>query len=783
VIYLSALLKACALVWWTNPLVAAGCWVVGLLVDVGIVRRGARESGRPPAAAAISVVILNLAAWVIGSAARETIDVLSLTFKDGIPGVSHAAALVLHAAQLPVAVFGGDLHLTTMAGSLSFPVSIDRLGLVLPACVAAIAASHLLLLRPTFRDTLRDFAWIAGVLVAATLIRFVAVTAAFVALCEFVSSESDELPIAPFVWPAAIALSYLPFLLAGWLVLRRQPAGRAADAVVTVPSVLPARSWAWAVVAIALLATFWAPTGTRKDGKLLISTSHTRWSHVDRAYDREWFGADSGYNYACLRRLYEAFHDTELLDAPITAAALGDASVLLIYDPDRAFTAEEIHAVHDFVDRGGGLFLIGDHTNVFGSTSHLNQLCEPLGFVFRDDVLFDFETDFHQLIEVPEFAPGFLAGTSFFKLRGPASIRPSSPFTRTLIEVGNAKSFRAIYSVDNFYPPPHDHPRMRTGRFCVSASSRYGRGRVVAFADSTVFSNFEIFYPGKYEYLLHTAEWLRHSDGRHTVPLQRAGAMVAVLLMLLLMFRSPSPRQLLGVLVAGVLLTSAVHLGCRAIEQARTMFPHPVRPARFVFFAADAEDPTYVLRDQMSEEPYDRRYDVFIQWVLRTGAFSAFRVTGEDAREGLFEGLAAAEHADRALALIVRDADDLAELGSVARSADDGGTRLLLLFSNTLAWEDVAASLEASGVVTSAAELDATRAAWPEGEALLREGDRTVLLAFSAERFSDLSMGISEKVVPTEEVQAAYGVAFSLIDRLFGTPSPDEDETPPTDDG
>ena len=36
--------------------------------------------------------------------------------------------------------------------------------------------------------------------------------------------------------------------------------------------------------------------------------------------------------------------------------------------------------VHEFVRGGGGLLLIGDHTNVFGSTSHLNEICEPLRF-------------------------------------------------------------------------------------------------------------------------------------------------------------------------------------------------------------------------------------------------------------------------------------------------------------------------------------------------------------------------------------------------------------------
>ena len=61
-----------------------------------------------------------------------------------------------------------------------------------------------------------------------------------------------------------------------------------------------------------------------------------------------------------MKRLYEKHYDTEELTARITDSDLRDASVLVLYDPDKALTSDEIRAVQDFVNRGGGLFVIGD---------------------------------------------------------------------------------------------------------------------------------------------------------------------------------------------------------------------------------------------------------------------------------------------------------------------------------------------------------------------------------------------------------------------------------------
>ena len=54
---------------------------------------------------------------------------------------------------------------------------------------------------------------------------------------------------------------------------------------------------------------------------------------------------------------------------------------------------------------------------------------------------------------------------------------------------------------------------MRFGSFIQAWSTHGGRGRVIAWGDSTIFSNFCLYQPGKARVLLNLVEWLNHQGG------------------------------------------------------------------------------------------------------------------------------------------------------------------------------------------------------------------------------------------------------------------------------
>jgi hypothetical protein len=328
--------------------------------------------------------------------------------------------------------------------------------------------------------------------------------------------------------------------------------------------------------------------------------------------------------------------------------------------------------------------------------------------------------------------------------------------------------------VNNFYPPPHDNPRMKSGTFCVSAASRYGRGRVVAWGDSTVFSNFEIFYPGKYEYLLNTLEWLNHRDGTLFSLGRRIAALILIAGVAGFLLRRREPRVWLVTLTILVGAMGVAQLASLTDWHRRGRFAQPVQPSEWVVFAAHPDDKAHHLRDFVTEEPYDQRYEVFIQWVLRTGAFSGFQMLGGNQKNGLYEHLRASDAARTALALIVRKPDDLSQLNELAAVRTRAKDPLLLMFATTISAEQAAAGIKRAGLVRSSEALARIPEAWPSGEVVIDDGGRPVMILAGAERFSDQAMGISEKVIPDAGQAALFKQSFGVIDRLFGRETPPE---------
>lgn len=766
-----------------HPAAAVICWIIGLFADVC----WTRGSGRLRSQRIRDIALLQAATLLIAVALTAFHLEATMRWKDGLPLIAQATALIIQALGFSIGAFDGILHATTMAGVLEFPVDLDSLGILSPMLFAGFSLVFLLASSPCWPTIARGVAWIAGVVVGAMILRWILATLLFLFITDFIGYETEELPVLPFFKSGLKVALYLPFLLVGAVILQGRLGGLASPDDGNRRGCAPKHPLLCVIILILLVVVMWQPAGSRKDGEILINTYHTQWSRTDREYDKSWFGAGAGYNYAEMKRLFEQFYPTRELKTRITPEDLANTSILVIYDPDRAFTGEEIRAVHEFVKGGGGIFLIGDHTNVFGGTSHMNTICHPFGFIFRDDVLFDLDEDFFQLYDVPCTYSQFLHGIDFFKFRGPASIQPTSLFARTIFRVSHAKSLRAIYSVNNFYPPPHDDPKMRTGEFSVSVMSRYGKGRVLAFADSTIFSNFEIFYPGKYEYLLNSMRWLNYADSPLTTPLKRIALVGAIILLGIQVGRCGHPRRLLGTLLGGFVTGALAWAICLWSEQAQAEFPKPTQPLDALFFATTQDDDPYTLRTFVTEAPYDQKYDVFIQWVLRSNVFSGFYLHGQQHDNALYKMLRDSDQARTGLGLIVRQPEHLDLLKELGPGPLSETNHLLLMVSvsTNITQGEVMASIEESAILKDPAMLAQVEAAWPSGEIRLEDGGRRIAVVFPAEKFADTNMGFSEKVSPSDTQRERFQEQFALIDWLFdlGGDSPSESGPPEEPEG
>ena len=141
----------------------------------------------------------------------------------------------------------------------------------------------------------------------------------------------------------------------------------------------------------------WEPIGTRKAGRVMIVEKHSPWSpsNPKHPYDTEFIGGGddehgSSYNYAAAYQYLSQYYEMSRLNEEdaIDEKTLSACDVLVIKIPRFRFAPEEVRAVVNFVEAGGGLLLIGDHTNLERSAAHMNDITRAFGFTFRDDVLY-----------------------------------------------------------------------------------------------------------------------------------------------------------------------------------------------------------------------------------------------------------------------------------------------------------------------------------------------------------------------------------------------------------
>ena len=268
-----------------------------------------------------------------------------------------------------------------------------------------------------------------------------------------------------------------------------------------------------AVVALAALATtllLLDPVGTPKAGRVVFVERHSEWEPTDRPYDTESYGEDASYNYFAIYNYCRQYFDVARLqeDEKIDTARLADCDVLVIKNPTQHYSSDEISAIHRFVSGGGGLLLIGEHTDFMHMATCLNQIAEPLGFKFRPDNLFAVHNPYVQHVTPQRFPHPAVRNVPFMRYAGSCSIDPGWSWGRAAVRNTGLWGLDADYNMENYFPEAYYRPQMRYGAYIQLWETRHGKGRVLAFTDSTVFSNFSTFEPGKTELMLDMLSWL-----------------------------------------------------------------------------------------------------------------------------------------------------------------------------------------------------------------------------------------------------------------------------------
>jgi hypothetical protein len=238
--------------------------------------------------------------------------------------------------------------------------------------------------------------------------------------------------------------------------------------------------------------------GQQKDGHIAYDGFHHK-------LDSAFFENDS-QTHSTLRYLDDVGYSATILNRTITPQSLTGVSILIIETPEERYSSQEIEAITDFVTNGGGLFVLGDHTNIYDCYLNLNPILHEFGLHLNFDYSMLWEPHFPSLAYYDSLEE--TAGATLEVNRPDGLIFYALKYT-TWADLGDWSAADRTYLGD-ILPDKKD----KFGLLPICAAANYGQGRVVAIAntDSLTGPNLPYNYgfTGKVlKYLDHKNSFLR----------------------------------------------------------------------------------------------------------------------------------------------------------------------------------------------------------------------------------------------------------------------------------
>ena len=547
---------------------------------------------------------------------------------------------------------------------------------------------------------------VAGVVLLAALGRSVKAVMGFLAILAGYSVLryiiliflTVRLKTASVFWlPLPTALSYVPLVLAlmsiPWLA---KPPKRSEFSARWPGSrrLVPAFALLAAGVVCAVGVFAYHDPGIPKEGRLLIDELHSDWEWTTEEYDTEWYGRRSGYNYYSLAEYLKKHFYVEVRSEPLLRDLLSGYDIVMLKTPTNPFSEEEIEALVDFVRAGGGLWLLGDHTNVFGTSTYLNQLTGRFGLRLRYDSTYDLRSMGLSLFERPAIFPHPVVAFMPPYLFATSCSMESPFFSENMILGYGLKAMELDYGETSFFPDK-DSRNYSFGIFVQQGGTRFGKGRVALFTDSTCFSNFFMFIPGKPELALGTLEWLNRTNSRSHMNIILFIVGVILLATASRIMTGWQLQQYIALCVAaafvGITLAVLVY-----DAHVRRSYPLPEPHTDMVTVAFESEHSGFTLPTRGLTKFPEFSLHTFYVWTQRLGLFPSYEPTLESA---LSKG---------DLVVIARPMKPLeqAEVDALTDHIERGGKLFIIVDSENL----TPAALDLLGIFGVGVETAPTRA-------------------------------------------------------------------------
>jgi hypothetical protein len=541
----------------------------------------------------------------------------------------------------PVVSFVGTilgLHASTNNGIVfiqtvqhTYPVTItwEKLGLFLWMNIV-IGALLLFFICYGKRKILRNTIIVLLTSVIYLILRFLAVLVGYLTTTE----------LSIFWDPLLMTVSFLPLSL---LLMKLIPLDDIDEETMHMPSFHVTKKHlvgfllAFLLVFSSIGAIIFQDPGVEKNGRVLIDEYHSQWEDTLRPLDTEWYGLLSTYNYYSWAQWLSYYYDVEKnTNNTFTQELLGGYDILILKCPTQSYTLQEIQSIKTFVDNGGGLYLIGDHTNVFGMNTFLNQVAEEFGIRFKTDATYELGTgDLSTYKPDRVFRHPIIQHVTQFDFMTSCTLEPTSLLASLRMEniiIGDrVTSEPGTYATENFFRESVSSPDSEYGYLLQAAAIKYGHGRVVAFTDSTVFSSFSMFTDGYPSFTLGALEYLNRVNSFAYLNMIFLGiALISFIALIIVLRDSKKTKVLWMFLCAGLLAFSAVAPFCSYLNEQSYLLPS--EKVEFIHVCFEQEHSSYniSLKPSATLGNDKNNYGTFFVWTQRVGCIPSLQGTLDD---------------------------------------------------------------------------------------------------------------------------------------------------------
>jgi len=302
-----------------------------------------------------------------------------------------------------------------------------------------------------------------------------------------------------------------------------------------------------AVLGAALIAPMRAAPA-RRDGELLLLKSPAFDLEVPRT-GRHGI-ANAGMFGLFARYLALDGHRTRVHTGPITQEALDAARVVIMAVPTMPPDTAGARLLERFVERGGSLLVLSDHTDLLGTMRAGNALTGRWGMRARFDSAYPAVREWAGCLDgfgIPVTGRAGIGTGASLDVRPPA--RPLIIGRYALSDRGDrSNGGRGAWLGDYSYEPGE-----QLGDLPVAAIARPGSGRVVMFGDTSSFQN--VVLPFSYPFV---ADLLDRLSRPAVVRAGRVDACVGTLAVVLGLLAIAGSRTAAAGLAAGVTLSAIV---------------------------------------------------------------------------------------------------------------------------------------------------------------------------------------------------------------------------------